>query len=43
MIERDAANERQAAEAAARAGDQGLLFTDDLAVMPEDTGFRGLP
>ena len=41
MIERDAANERQAAEAAARAGDQGLLFTDDLAVMPEDTGFRG--
>ena len=41
MIERDAANERQAAEAAARAGDQGLLFTDDLAVMPEGTGFRG--
>ena len=41
MIERDAANERRAAEAAARAGDQGLLFTDDLAVMPEDTGFRG--
>jgi DNA-binding transcriptional MerR regulator len=41
MIERDAANEREAAEAAARAGDQGLLFTDDLAVMPEGTGFRG--
>ena len=41
MIERDAANERETAEAAARAGDQGLLFTDDLAVMPEDTGFRG--
>jgi len=41
MIERDAANEGQAAEAAARAGDQGLLFTDDLAVMPEGTGFRG--
>jgi DNA-binding transcriptional MerR regulator len=43
MIERDAAKEREAAqaEAAARAGDQGLLFTDDLAVMPEDTGFRG--
>jgi len=41
MIERDAAEEREAAEAAARAGDQGLLFTDDLAVMPEDTGFRG--
>ncbi len=35
---RDAADER---EAAARAGDQGLLFTDDLAVLPEDTGFRG--
>ena len=41
MIERDAANERETAEAAARAGDQGLLFTDDLAVMPEGTGFRG--
>ena len=41
MIERDAAKEREAAEAAARAGDQGLLFTDDLAVMPEGTGFRG--
>jgi DNA-binding transcriptional MerR regulator len=41
MIEHDAANEREAAEAAARAGAQGLLFTDDLAVMPEDTGFRG--
>jgi DNA-binding transcriptional MerR regulator len=35
---RDAAGER---EAVARAGDQGLLFTDDLAVLPEDTGFRG--
>ncbi|MFL6090533.1 MAG: MerR family transcriptional regulator [Aeromicrobium sp.] len=41
MIEHDAADGRKAAEAAARAGDQGLLFTDDLAVMPEDTGFRG--
>lgn len=42
MIERDAANDaKQAEEAAARAGDQGLLFNDDLAVLPEDTGFRG--
>jgi DNA-binding transcriptional MerR regulator len=45
MIERDPARdsgkEREAAEAVARAGDQGLLFTDDLAVLPEDTGFRG--
>ncbi len=38
---RDTVKERDAADAAARAGDQGLLFTDDLAVMPEDTGFRG--
>lgn len=29
------------AEAVAEAGDQGLLFNDDLAPMPEDTGFRG--
>lgn len=42
MIERDAANDaKKAEEAAARAGDQGLLFNDDLAVLPEDTGFRG--
>ncbi|EFQ83990.1 hypothetical protein HMPREF0063_10706 [Aeromicrobium marinum DSM 15272] len=27
--------------AVAKAGDQGLLFTDDLAPMPVDTGFRG--
>jgi len=42
MIERDAANDaKRAAEAAARAGDQGLLFNDDVAMLPEDTGFRG--
>jgi DNA-binding transcriptional MerR regulator len=42
MIERDAANEAKlAAEAAARAGDQGLLFNDDVAMLPENTGFRG--
>src|SRR5689334_18520307 len=41
MIEQSDANAKQAAEAAARASDQGLLFTDDVAVMPEDTGFRG--
>ena len=31
----------EAAEARQAAGDQGLLFTDDLAPLPEDTGFRG--
>jgi len=42
MIERDAANDaKKAEEAAARAGDQGLLFNDDVAMLPEDTGFRG--
>jgi DNA-binding transcriptional MerR regulator len=42
MIERDAANDaKKAEEAAARAGDQGLLFNDDLAMLPIDTGFRG--
>jgi DNA-binding transcriptional MerR regulator len=42
MIERDAANDaKKAAEAAARAGDQGLLFNDDVAMLPDDTGFRG--
>ena len=42
MIERDAANDaKKAEEAAARAGDQGLLFNDDLAMLPMDTGFRG--
>jgi len=42
MIERDAANDaKQADEAAARAGDQGLLFNDDVAMLPDDTGFRG--
>ena len=29
------------AEARQRAGDQGLLFNDDLAPLPQDTGFRG--
>lgn len=28
-------------DAVAAAGDQGLLFTDNLAPMPDDTGFRG--
>lgn len=31
----------EASEARALAGDQGLLFTDDLAPLPDDTGFRG--
>jgi DNA-binding transcriptional MerR regulator len=30
-----------ATEAASRAGDQGLLFNDDVAPLPENTGFRG--
>lgn len=29
------------AEARSRAGDQGLLFTDDVAPLPENAGFRG--
>ncbi|MGZ5414156.1 MAG: MerR family transcriptional regulator [Aeromicrobium sp.] len=29
------------AEAVAQAGDQGLLFNDDVQPMPNDTGFRG--
>lgn len=29
------------AQVAAQAGDQGLLFDDDLAPVPDDTGFRG--
>ena len=39
------ANERsdaaQRASARAAAGQQGLLFTDDLPVLPEDMGYRG--
>jgi DNA-binding transcriptional MerR regulator len=31
----------EAAAAAATAAEQGLLFADDLAPMPEDVGFRG--
>ncbi|MBC9225075.1 MerR family transcriptional regulator [Aeromicrobium sp. 636] len=31
----------EAAEAQAQASAQGLLFDDDLAPMPQDTGFRG--
>jgi len=30
-----------AAEAAVQAGDQGLLFNDDVEPIPHDTGFRG--
>ena len=45
MIEKSdtesAADAKLAADAAARANDQGLLFADDVSVMPEDTGFRG--
>lgn len=31
----------EAADAAATAAEQGLLFADDLAPMPDDVGFRG--
>lgn len=41
MIEKSDVESKQVAEAAARANDQGLLFADDVSVMPEDTGFRG--
>lgn len=37
MIERQGETE----DSTAQAGDQGLLFHDDLAPMPMDTGFRG--
>ncbi|MDQ3158114.1 MAG: MerR family transcriptional regulator [Actinomycetota bacterium] len=37
----DDADQVVAAEAAAQAGDQGLLFNDDVEPMPLDTGFRG--
>ncbi|MBC7632353.1 MerR family transcriptional regulator [Aeromicrobium sp.] len=30
-----------ATEAVAKAGDQGLLFTDDLSPLPQNAGFRG--
>ena len=42
MIERrDDANHPEVTDATNRAGDQDLLFNDDVAPMPEDTGFRG--
>ena len=31
----------RAAEAAEAAGEQGLLFTDDVSTLPSDTGYRG--
>jgi DNA-binding transcriptional MerR regulator len=34
-------NDASASEAAASASDQGLLFNDDVSVLPEDAGFRG--
>jgi DNA-binding transcriptional MerR regulator len=36
-----APNADEAEKAAAAAAEQGLLFADDLAPMPEDVGFRG--
>ena len=37
----DDADQSVAAEAVAKAGDQGLLFNDDVEPIPLDTGFRG--
>ena len=37
----EAAAAEQAARAAERAGEQGLLFTDDVSPMPSDAGYRG--
>ncbi len=39
--ERSAASARAAAEAARVAGDQGLLFDDDVSPLASDVGFRG--
>ena len=37
----DAAGETAAREAATAAGEQGLLFDDDVSPLPSDTGYRG--
>lgn len=37
----DDIDQTPAVVAAEQAGDQGLLFNDDVSPMPEDTGFRG--
>jgi len=37
----DDADQSALDDAALAAGDQGLLFNDDVAPMPQDTGFRG--
>ena len=37
----DAAAQARMAQAADRAGEQGLLFEDDVAPMPDDVGYRG--
>ena len=37
----DSTTDEQALNAARQVGEQGLLFTDDLAPMPDDVGFRG--
>ncbi len=41
LDEADQAVAAAAADAESKAGDQGLLFSDDLSPMPIDTGFRG--
>jgi DNA-binding transcriptional MerR regulator len=41
VAELDAQAQRAAAEAAHAAGEQGLLFDDDVSTLPDDLGYRG--
>jgi len=41
VIKGDGHDERERSAAAHRAGEQGLLFDDELAPLPEDVGYRG--
>jgi DNA-binding transcriptional MerR regulator len=41
VIKGDGHDERERSAAAQRAGEQGLLFDDELAPRPEDVGYRG--
>jgi DNA-binding transcriptional MerR regulator len=41
VIKGDGHDERERSAAAQRAGEQGLLFDDELAPLPEDVGYRG--
>jgi len=41
VIKGDGHDERERSAAAQRAGEQGLLFDDELAPLPDDVGYRG--